>query len=221
MSEPSGGRVAQRRRTRKAILAAAARLLREGGEPSVGAIAAEADVSRRTVYMYFPQLDQLIIDATLGEMAGADYRTRLEFDRYGDDVHRRVDALITTLLDMSDEALPLGRRLLRLTVDTHDESTDNVPRRGYRRVEWIEQAVQPLRDSLSKEQFERLVSGLAVVIGWEAMIVLRDTRGLRRNTERKVTTWTAHALIDAILAEPRTAHAGPPGSAATGKRAIE
>lgn len=164
-------------------------------------IAAEADVSRRTVYMYFPQLDQLLIDATLGEMADADHGAQFDFDRYGDDVRRRVDALITVLLDMSDEALPLGRRLLRLTVDTCSESSANVPRRGYRRVEWIEQAVEPLRSRVSKEQFERLVSGLAVVIGWEAMIVLRDTRGLRRTTERRVVTWAARSLIDAMLAE--------------------
>ncbi len=209
MNEPDGGRVAQRRRTRKAIVEAAARLLRETSEPSVAEIAAEADMSRRTVYMYFPRLDQLIIDATLGEMASAGYGTQLEFDRYGDDVHARVDVLITTLLDMSDEALPLGRRLLRLTVDTPIEPAGPSPRRGYRRVEWIELAAQPLRRRLSKEQFERLVSGLAVVIGWEAMIVLRDTRGLRRNTERRVTTWTAHALINAILAEAEARSAGP------------
>lgn len=201
MDEPVAGRVAQRRRTRKAIVDAAARLLCEGGEPSVAEIAAEADVSRRTVYMYFPRLDQLIIDATLGEMARAGYGTELEFDRHGDDVHARVEALVTILLDLSDEALPLGRRLLRLTVDPPTGRSGSAPRRGYRRVEWIELAVEPLRSRLTTEQFERLVSGLAVVVGWEAMIVLRDTRGLRRTTERRVTIWAARALTDAILAE--------------------
>ncbi len=202
MSEPNGsGRVAQRRRTRKAIVEAAGRLLRGGAEPSVAAIAAEADVSRRTVYMYFPSLDQLLIDATLGEIASAGYGARLDFDRYGDDTHARIDALISTLLDMSDQALPLGRRLLRLTVDPAAHPPATSPRRGYRRVEWIELALTPLRSQLSKQQFERLVSALAVVIGWEAMIVLRDTRGLHPATERRVTTWAAHALIDTTLAE--------------------
>jgi AcrR family transcriptional regulator len=205
MTEPNPGRVAQRRRTRRAIIEAAARLLRAGAEPSIAEIAAEADVSRRTVYQYFPTLDQLIIDATLGEMAAAGHAAQLDFDRYGQDVHARVDALIKALLDMADEALPLGRRLLRLTVDT-PRPTDQArgPRRGYRRVEWLEAALNPLHDRLSKEQFERLVSALAVTIGWEAMIVLRDTRGLRPATERRVTTWTAHTLIDAILAEAAT-----------------
>src|SRR5579875_145420 len=110
VSEPTGGRVAQRRRTRKAIVAAAAKLLRDGDEPSVAAVAAEADVSRRTVYMYFPSLDQLIIDATLGELTDGGYGAQLDFDRHGNDVHARVDALVSAVLNMSDQALPLGRR---------------------------------------------------------------------------------------------------------------
>ncbi|MGH3495529.1 MAG: TetR/AcrR family transcriptional regulator [Sciscionella sp.] len=202
MSEPTGGRVAQRRRTRKAIVDAATRLLAEGADPSVGDIADAAEVSRRTVYMYFPNLDQLILDATLGEMASSGYGAELDFDRYGDDVHARVDALINALLRMSEQALPLGRRLLRLTVDTAQANASSTPRRGYRRVTWIEEAVRPLRDRLSTEQFERLVSALAVIIGWEAMIVLRDTRNLSRRQEQRVTLWTAHAVLDAMLAGP-------------------
>lgn len=204
-AEPSSGRVAQRRRTRKAIVEATARLLAEGADPSIADISAAADVSRRTVYEYFPTLDQLLIDATLGAMATAEHGAALDFDRYGDDVHQRVDALIRAILQMSDRALPLGRRILRLTVDSPAANADGtVPRRGYRRVQWIEQAVQPLRERLSGEQFERLVSALAVTIGWEAMIVLRDTRGLPRATEGRVTRWAAHALIDAALSEPVT-----------------
>jgi AcrR family transcriptional regulator len=201
MSELTGGRVAQRRRTRKAIVEATARLLTEGANPSVSDIAAAADVSRRTVYMYFPTLDQLILDATLGAMASSGYGSELDFERYGDDVHARIDALVKTLLRMSDDALPLGRRLLRLTVDAEGPDDPAAPRRGYRRVAWIEQALQPLRARLAAEQFDRLVSALSMVIGWEAMIVLRDTRGLSRRQEQRVTLWTAHALIDAMLAE--------------------
>ena len=48
-SEP--GRAAQRRRTRKVIVAAAAELLAQGKTPSVAEVAEAAEVSRRTVYM--------------------------------------------------------------------------------------------------------------------------------------------------------------------------
>src|ERR1051325_3197559 len=62
---PPAGRPAQRLRTRKAIVAAAADLLARGATPSVGAVASAAEVSRRTGYMYFPPLEQLLIDASL------------------------------------------------------------------------------------------------------------------------------------------------------------
>jgi len=45
-------------------------------------------------------------------------------------------------------------------------------------VGWIERAVEPLRSELDADLYERLVSSLAMVIGWEALIVLQDLRGL-------------------------------------------
>jgi hypothetical protein len=68
-------------------------------------------------------------------------------------------------------------------------------------VQWLERALEPLRPQLSVEQFDRLISALAVVVGWEAMTVLRDVRGLDAETERQVSTWAAKALIEAVLAE--------------------
>ena len=41
------------------------RLLGEGRTPTIDEIATAADVARRTVYMHFPTLDQLILDATM------------------------------------------------------------------------------------------------------------------------------------------------------------
>src|ERR1700750_2862311 len=63
------GRVAQRRRTRKAIVDATSRLLSDGLDPSIDDIAAAADVSRRTVYIYFPTLDQLVLGAMVAAMS--------------------------------------------------------------------------------------------------------------------------------------------------------
>jgi AcrR family transcriptional regulator len=208
VAEPrrGSGRVAQRRRTRNAIVAAATRLLTEGGTPSVDAIAAAADVSRRTVYTYFSSLEQLLLDATLGAMGDADIDAALDIDASGDDVPARVDALIRGLLAMSDTALPMGRRIIRLTVESPPPRLPaEVPHRGHRRTRWIEAAVEPLRDRLSDEQLDRLVSALSMVIGWEAMIVLRDVRGLSPDAERDVTLWAARALVDAMLDEGRAA----------------
>jgi AcrR family transcriptional regulator len=190
------GRVAQRRRTRRAILDATAALLRAGGEPSVNEIAAEADVSRRTVYLYYPTLDQLILDATIGSL-NVDVDAALARQASADP-HERLRTLVTELFVTMEASLPLGRTLIRLTVDAPPPA-DGGPRRGHRRIGWIEWALEPCRDRLTRQDYDDLVSSLAMVIGWEAFIVLLDVRGLSPRTARTLTLRTANAILDAGL----------------------
>jgi AcrR family transcriptional regulator len=198
------GRTAQRRRTRRAIVEATSQLLAAGADPSINDIAAAADVSRRTIYTYFPTLDQLLLDATLGAM---DIDVEAAIDESGAlDAHARIAGLITALSDGMADTLPLGRKLIKLTVDA--PSADDGPRRGYRRIAWIEQALEPIRPRLGPDRFEQLVSALAVVIGWEAFVVLFDVRGLSANQAREILTGAALTLIDAALAQPGTGSAG-------------
>jgi AcrR family transcriptional regulator len=193
----TAGRAAQRRRTRKAIVDAATRLVADGATPSVNEIAAAADVSRRTVYLYFPTLDQLLLDATLGAL---DLGIDDLLDRTTDaDPRTRVELMITALAESSATTLPLGRKLIKLTVDA-DGTAGDAPVRGYRRVVWIERAVEPLRETLGPRRFEDLVSALAMVVGWEALIVLQDVRGLGADAGR-ICASAARAIIDAALAD--------------------
>jgi len=199
---PERGRSAQRRRTRKAIVEAAMDLIARGQTPSIADVAQAADVSKRTIYMYFPTLDQLLIDATLGALPAAPVENAMAPSDTGDDVEARVDALVRALVRQSDETERLGRAMIRLTVDApRDHQPASSPRRGYRRVEWIERALEPLRGTLDTPRFERLVSALSLVVGWEAMVVLRDIRGLDRAAEEDVARWVARSLVRATLAE--------------------
>jgi AcrR family transcriptional regulator len=200
-TEEEGGRFRQRRRTRAAIVAAAADLLRAGGTPSVNDVAEAADVSRRTVYLHFPTMEQLLLDATLGLLSQASVDEAIDAADTGGDPGERVAAMIRALSDMATETLPLGRSLIKLTVDAARDPEQTGPRRGYRRVEWIERALEPLRDELDPAEFERLVSALAMVVGWEALIVLQDLRGLEPAEQVGVSVWAAKTLIEAALAE--------------------
>ncbi|MEV7526632.1 TetR/AcrR family transcriptional regulator [Streptomyces sp. NPDC091371] len=208
-----GGREAQRRRTRKAIVDAAVRLSAGGATPSIDEIAAAADVSRRTIYVYFPSLDHLLIDATAGAINEPPVEEALADPALADDAAGRVDALIRTLLKYSPQSLPLGRRMIRLTVDppTNDAQEPATPRRTQRRIMWLEQACEPLRSTLSEESFQRLVSALTIVVGWEAQIALRDVRGLDPRAEEEAITWAARALVEAAIREHEAAnpHTGP------------
>ena len=209
-TEPQTGRYRQRRRTRSAIINAAAELLRSGRTaPGVNEIADAADVSRRTVYQYFPTVEQLLLDATLGLLSQAAVDDAIDrADPGGDDALSRVSAMIRALTGMSSQTMPLGRSLIRLTVDA-PAGNSGQPKRGYRRIDWIETVIEPLRGRLDDAGFERLVSALAMVIGWEALIVLQDLRGLTPGEQATVSTWAAHALIQAALQDqPETSRAG-------------
>jgi AcrR family transcriptional regulator len=196
------GRPGQRRRTRKAIVDATARLVEQGLTPTVADIADAADVSRRTVYLYFPTLEQLLIDATLGALSQANVDRVLELPELSEDVGARVEAVARALQSMSPDVERLGRTLIRLTVESGGAGDGKVPvLRGYRRVEWIERALTPLRDRVDEARFERLVSALAMVVGWEALIVQRDIRGLTAAEGEELSVWTARALVQATLAE--------------------
>jgi AcrR family transcriptional regulator len=206
------GRPAQRRRTRKAIVEAAAEPLTRGATPTVADIAEAADVSRRTVYLYFPTLEQLLIDATRGALSQSQVDAVFEPSERTDDVGARVEAMARALQGMSPEVERLGRALIRLTVegDVPGEREQPLPRR-YRRIEWIETALAPLRARVDEARFERLVSALAMVVGWEALIVQRDLRGLTPAQGEDLSVWAARALVQATLDEVDAGH--PSGDA--------
>jgi AcrR family transcriptional regulator len=188
---------AQRRRTRRAIVEATTQLLLRGEDPSVSDIAAAADVSRRTVYLHFPTLDQLVLDATIG-LVNVDVDAALERES-SDDPRARITTLIDALYVSMAESLPLGRKIVKLTVDAPDTGS-GLPRRGQRRTGWIEWAVAPATASMARRKREDLVSALATVIGWEAFIVLLDVRGLAPTAAHRVTRDTALTIVDAALA---------------------
>jgi AcrR family transcriptional regulator len=204
------GRIAQRRRTRKAIVAAAAELLAKGVTPSVSEVAAAADVSRRTVYMYFPTIEQLLVDAALLSVTQVTVAPVLDaMDREGD-VEQRVEMMTRAVQGNFVSTESQGRTLLRLTVDSDPaERSPDRPLRGYRRIEWIERALAPLRDRIDAARFERLVSALAMVIGWESLIVARDVRALGAEDAEDVSAWAARALVHATLEEAGLVDTGP------------
>ncbi|HEY1807351.1 MAG TPA: TetR/AcrR family transcriptional regulator [Acidobacteriaceae bacterium] len=193
------GRAAQRNRTRRAIIEAAMRLLEAGGTPSMAEIAQEAEVSRRTVYMYFPTLEQLLIDATLGVLSARKIDVAVAESATKDPVER-VEELCRAMNQDSGETMHLGRALIRLTVEGEDPAAGG-PRRGYRRVRWVEEALGGIRGQLRDEDYERLVSALCVLLGWEPMIALKDVRGLDPEAAGEVLAFAVRAVVEKALRE--------------------
>lgn len=208
------GRERQRGRTRKALLAAAAALIAQGRTPSVTEVADAAEVSRRTAYRYFPTPDQLLVEAAL-EGLRPGIVDAIEGEAVGnsdDDVEQRLDRTVRAMQQGAVTNEALLRMMIRLTVSPSGGSSvvagqkdGATPRRGYRRIEWIELALAPVRAWLGKRRFERLVSALAVCIGIDALIVLRDLRGLSVAEAEAVARWSARTLLRESLADATSA----------------
>jgi hypothetical protein len=147
-----------------------------------------------------------LLDATIGALSQSDGRPR---------ARRRFAAAATSnsgssawsgrCHQVSPEVERLGRTLVRLTVDADVRTAgDEAPRRGYRRVEWIESALSPWRERIGPERWRRLVAALAMVVGWEALIVQRDVAGLSAREGEELSVWAARAFLNATLQELRT-----------------
>ena len=195
----------QKRRTRAALLAAAGRLIAQGLSPSVGEVADAADVSRRTAYRYFPTQDQLLVEASLEalrpEVEAALAAALPEGGGELDDVAQaraRLDAAVAVMHRLALANEPLLRTMIRLTAGRAGEGP---PVRGYRRVEWLTSAVQPVKARLGRLRFERLLSALTACVGMDAFFLLHDTRGLAAPAAERVIRWTARALLDASIRE--------------------
>ncbi len=194
----------QKRRTRRAILAAAVELMRQGEAPTANRVAEVAEVSRRTVYLYFPTQEQLLTEAALEGVRAEVEQAVVLAD--SDDVGARLDALVAAGLRSCIDSEVLLRTMIRLTIEHRlDEARGGPPReaplRGRWRIERIEEALEPMRERLTEAHFDRLVSALALVVGIEALLVLRDIRGLDHAAMEEVSRWAARALLRASLEE--------------------
>ena len=187
----------QKARTRRDLVAAALALLEEGRTPTVTEVADTANVSRRTAYRYFPTGEQLMTEALL-EGARADVERDIDAGSAEDSITTRVDRLVDALHDLTVAKEHLLRQMIRFTID-RDQIEPGVPPRPSRRLDYVEQALAPLRDQLPTGDYERLVHVMAVVIGIEARIVLRDICGLEDTQILETERWAAHALLAAAL----------------------
>lgn len=192
------GRANQRRRTRAALLQAAADLLGQGKNPTVGEVADAALVSRATAYRYFPSQEHLLLQAVLNRSIDETDRTvRTAIDRH-EDTAGRVDALVRAVHGEIVSHEQRFRDFARLSAETRQGEQDTIGGvRGDRRIQWIEYALKPLRGRVGEGEFARLVQGLSLCVGAESFIVLSDLCRLGPPEVEEAARWTAKALLAA------------------------
>lgn len=195
-------RTNQRRRTRKDLLEAAARLMRRGHRPGIEEIADEALVSRATAYRYFPSADALLLEASLDvAIPGPD-------DLFGRDSGQsdlaerlaRVDHALHEVTIANEAALRtmLSQSVLR-AVSGEDSG---IPARQDRRTPLIEAAIDGAGDQLSPAARDLLQKAIALLVGPDAMVVCWDVLRLDDTEAQRVKQWAIRALACAAKCLP-------------------
>lgn len=202
MDTESQGRPNQRRRTRKDLLQAATRLVRQGRKPSLEEIAEEAMVSRATAYRYFPKVDALLLEAAL-DVAVPEADALFEHAPREDAV-ARVERLDDVMHDMilANEAQLRTMLVHSLQRRIDGSDSDALPARQNRRSPLIEAALAPVRAQFKPSALKHLAHALALVIGTEAMVVCKDVLQLDDAGARKMKRWAIRALIEAARKQP-------------------
>lgn len=201
LTEP--GRVNQRHRTRKDLLSAAGRLLKQGRTPDMDEVAAEAMVSRATAYRYFPSIEALLVEAPL-DGAVPDPQDVFANDHTTDPV-QRVEKAEAALHEVVYRNGPQLRAMLVASLERAGTElrTEGLPVRQNRRAPLIAAALAPARARFTKSAYAKLSAALALIFGTESMIVFSDVLGLDEKTARKVKSWAARALVRAAADESR------------------
>jgi len=186
----------QKQRTRKDLLDAGARLIRDGRRPSLDEVAEAALVSRATAYRYFASVDALLLEASV-HVSAPDAGV-LDGASPTDPIDRlwKVDAAFTNMIGENEAPLRLMlARILERSVRA--DAPSDLPTRQNRRSPLIETALEPSRQSFDPASFGKLVSALAILIGTESFVVTKDVLQLSEADAGEVRRWAIAALVEA------------------------
>jgi AcrR family transcriptional regulator len=192
----------QKLRTRAAIVEAARTLMAEGAMPTVAQAAEAALVSRTTAYRYFPTQETLLLELAMTtdvddveELLASPARTATPLEHLSAVLERFNEHV----LDQEVEYRTSLRAYADLALAAIGADTASPMVREGRRVRWIETALDPLRHRIPPTEWRRLVAGLSVVAGSEAMIVMKDVCHLDREASLDASRWAVQSLVERAL----------------------
>ncbi len=187
-----GMRHRQKNRTRKALLNAAAELVRQGREPTVAEVAEVGEVSRATAYRYFPTQESLFAEMRMFAPEGPIER----FDRVLEtaDPVERVGVLARQVSEWAFENEPALRTWLRLSLDPKS----GVRRPGHR-TRWIAEALEPLQGKIDGGALDRLSNALTMLLGIDPIVPLRDFAKVPPAEAIDVIEWAARTLVRSVV----------------------
>ena len=126
------------------------------------------------------------------------------------DVAARLDLVLAATPKMLLETESQQRTMLRLSLEAGPEERAQLPLRQGRVIKWLEEALEPLEESMTVEDRHRLALAIRSATGIEALAWLTDVGGLSRADAVELMRWSARAMLDVSAAIDN--QRGPPRS---------
>jgi AcrR family transcriptional regulator len=186
---------AVQRRTRRAIVDAAARSLAEGTIPTVAAAAENAEVSRATAYRYFPTQHALLVEAQLQaavKSPDASSATAIA------DPAERLAELVRTVNDWAYDNEAQLRLLLRMSL-LPDEEGEPSFRRPAKRLEFLDEWFDSIHAPLDDAASSRLRNALALLFGIDPVVTFTDVCHISQAEAQDTLAWAAKAMMRAAF----------------------
>jgi AcrR family transcriptional regulator len=189
--QSAAGRERQKNRTRRALVEAAAELVRNGKPPAIADVAEAAEVSRATAYRYFPTQELLAAEVALFAGGGPLFP---EAETVQLPPPEAVGQLVRRVAEWAYENEQSLRLLLRLSLDP---STG--VRRPAHRIVWIDSALEPVREQIDSKTYEQLAASLTLLLGIDPVVVMTDIARVSRKQALDALEWSARAMVEAAL----------------------
>ena len=173
--------------------------------PTIDEVATEARVSRATAYRYFPTKEALLVELT-GVTPGVAPVEEVLSGLRTRDIDKRLLRLFDTFMPIVVAEEEQMRTAIRVYQDTWLRSRrggdDSPTVREGRRMRWLDEVLEPASD-LSDERRRRLRAALALTLGIEALVVMKDVCRLDDEEALATLKWAARVLLSEGLADER------------------
>lgn len=193
------GRVKQKLQTRTEILKAAKALMNKSKKISLEDVAEKANVSRATIYRYFPNVELLFMEASL------DVHT-LSVDELTEIVKEKslAESILFLQNHYNQHALQnelIFRRYLSIALSESIGSKKKI--RGARRVKALKDALKPFEKTISKREMDNLIYISSILMGIDALVVSKDVCGLDNESSREVLKWGIEMVLNGLFQDGR------------------
>jgi AcrR family transcriptional regulator len=167
----------------------------EGTFPTVATAADAAKVSRATAYRYFPTQEALKVELYARQVNAPIEKLVEAFSP--EDPGQRLAALIDAYCELSTREEAHMRTALRVYQDTwlRDAGAGTQQVRRGRRMEWLAAVLEPL--DMPPARRKLLQAALALTVGADSIVILRDVVGLDHAEARDILQWAGAALLQA------------------------